>query len=127
LSRVEFTLSEVEPEDPQPGQMLLRTLWLSLDPYMRGRMNDRESYAPAVGIGDVMVGGTVTEVVASKLQGFTPGDILEGRTGWQEYALSDGSGMRKGKTGKHNPFTRIQQMSGTLSLSLPKVLGRSLA
>jgi NADPH-dependent curcumin reductase CurA len=94
-SEADFALSEVELEDPQPGQMLLRTLWLSLDPYMRGRMSDRKSYAPSVGIGDVMVGGTVTEVVASKLGGFTPGDIVEGRTGWQEYALSDGAGMRK--------------------------------
>jgi len=94
-SEADFTLSEVEMEDPQPGQMLLRTLWLSLDPYMRGRMSDRKSYAPSVGIGDVMVGGTVTEVVASQLPGFTPGDIVEGRTGWQEYALSDGVGMRR--------------------------------
>ena len=94
-SEADFALSEVELEDPQPGQMLLRTLWLSLDPYMRGRMSDRKSYAPSVGIGDVMVGGTVTEVVASKLEGFTPGDIVEGRTGWQEYALSDGAGMKK--------------------------------
>ncbi|HEX6564273.1 MAG TPA: NADP-dependent oxidoreductase [Chthoniobacterales bacterium] len=91
----DFTLSEVELEDPQPGQMLLRTLWLSLDPYMRGRMSDRKSYAPPVEIGDVMVGGTITEVIASKLEGFIPGNIVEGRTGWQEYALSDGTGMRK--------------------------------
>ena len=94
-SEADFTLSEADVEDPEPGQMLLRTLWLSLDPYMRGRMSDRKSYAPSVGIGDVMVGGTVTEVVACKLDGFIPGDIVEGRTGWQEYALSDGAGMRK--------------------------------
>lgn len=94
-SETDFTYSEGTLEGPQPGRMLLRTLWLSLDPYMRGRMSDRKSYAPSVGIGDVMVGGTVTEVVASKLEGFIPGDIVEGRTGWQEYALSDGAGMRK--------------------------------
>ena len=94
-SEADFTLSEADVEDPEPGQMLLRTLWLSLDPYMRGRMSDRKSYAPSVGIGEVMVGGTVTEVVSSKLEGFTPGDIVEGRTGWQDYALSDGTGMRK--------------------------------
>jgi NADPH-dependent curcumin reductase len=91
----DFTFSEVTLEDPQPGQMLLRTLWLSLDPYMRGRMSDRKSYSPSVGLGDVMVGGTVSEVIASKLEKFAPGDIVEGRTGWQEYALSDGAGMRK--------------------------------
>jgi hypothetical protein len=94
-SEADFTFSESRLEDPHPGQMLLRTLWLSLDPYMRGRMSDRKSYAAPVGVGDVMVGGTVSEVVASKLEGFTPGDIVEGRTGWQEYALSDGIGMRK--------------------------------
>ena len=85
-SEADFSFSEANLGDPQPGQMLLRTLWLSLDPYMRGRMSDRKSYAAPVGIGDVMVGGTVSEVVASKLEGFNPGDIVEGRTGWQEYA-----------------------------------------
>jgi NADPH-dependent curcumin reductase len=94
-SEADFTFSAAELEDPQPGQMLLRTLWLSLDPYMRGRMSDRKSYAAPVAIGDVMVGGTVSEVITSNLEGFTPGDIVEGRTGWQEYALSDGAGLRK--------------------------------
>src|ERR1700757_3887291 len=94
-SESDFTFSEGTLEDPQSGQMLLRTLWLSLDPYMRGRMSDRKSYASPVGIGDVMVGGTVSEVVASNREGFIPGDIVEGRTGWQEYALSDGAGMQK--------------------------------
>src|SRR6201993_2207990 len=94
-SESDFTFSEGTLEDPQSGQMLLRTLWLSLDPYMRGRMSDRKSYASPVGIGDVMVGGTVSEVVASNREGFTPGDIVEGRTGWQEYALSDGAGAQK--------------------------------
>jgi len=94
-TEVDFSFSETEIEEPQPGQMLLRTLWLSLDPYMRGRMSDRKSYAPSVPVGDVMVGGTVSEVLASKVEGFSPGDIVEGRTGWQEYALADGTGMRK--------------------------------
>jgi NADPH-dependent curcumin reductase len=94
-SEADFTFSEAEVEDPQPGQMLLRTLWLSLDPYMRGRMKTEKSYASPVGIGDVMVGGTVSEVIASKLENYAPGDIVEGRTGWQEYALSDGTDIRK--------------------------------
>jgi NADPH-dependent curcumin reductase CurA len=78
-----------------PGQMLLRTLWLSLDPYMRGRMSDAPSYAKPVGIGDVMEGGTVSEVVASNVPRFAKGDIVVGRTGWQTHALSDGSGLQK--------------------------------
>ena len=72
-----------EPPIPQPGprQMLLRTLWLSLDPYMRGRMSDAPSYAKPVGIGEVMEGGTVSEVVTSNVPHFTRGDIVVGRTG----------------------------------------------
>jgi NADPH-dependent curcumin reductase len=80
---------------PGPGQMLLRTLWLSLDPYMRGRMSEAPSYAKPVGIGDVMEGGTVSEVVASNVPQFAKGDIVVGRTGWQTHALSDGSGLQK--------------------------------
>jgi NADPH-dependent curcumin reductase len=82
---------------PQPGpdQMLLRTQWLSLDPYMRGRMSDAPSYAKPVGIGGVMEGGTVSEVIASNIPQFAKGDILVGRTGWQTHALSDGSGLQK--------------------------------
>jgi NADPH-dependent curcumin reductase len=80
---------------PKPGQMLLRTLWLSLDPYMRGRMSDAPSYAKPVGIGDVMEGGTVSEVIASNIPQFARGDIVVGRTGWQTHALSDGAGLQK--------------------------------
>src|SRR5262249_35137029 len=81
---------------PHPGSnvMLLRTLWLSLDPYMRGRMSDAPSYAKPVGIGDVMEGGTVSEVIASNIPQFAKGDIVVGRTGWQTHALSDGFGLQ---------------------------------
>jgi NADPH-dependent curcumin reductase CurA len=91
----DFTLVETPIPAPGPGQALLRTLWLSLDPYMRGRMNDSKSYAKPVALGEVMVGGTVARVEASTLPGFAVGDIVEGRTGWQDYALSDGVGLRK--------------------------------
>jgi NADPH-dependent curcumin reductase CurA len=90
-----FRLEELPIPQPGPGQMLLRTRWLSLDPYMRGRMSDAPSYAKPVGIGDVMEGGTVGEVVTSNVSGFTKGDIVVGRTGWQTHALSDGSGLQK--------------------------------
>ncbi len=86
-----FRLEERPIPQPGPGQMLLRTLWLSLDPYMRGRMSDARSYAKPVGIGEVMEGGTVSEVIASNIPRFARGDIVVGRTGWQTYALSDGS------------------------------------
>jgi NADPH-dependent curcumin reductase len=90
-----FRLEELPIPQPGPGQMLLRTLWLSLDPYMRGRMSDAPSYAKPVGIGDVMEGGTVSEVVASNVPRFAKGDVVVGRTGWQTYALSDGSSLQK--------------------------------
>jgi len=80
---------------PGPGEVLLRTLYLSLDPYMRGRMSDAKSYAAPVPIGGVMEGGTVSEVVASNNPGFAVGDIVLGRTGWQTHAVSDGAGLRK--------------------------------
>ena len=90
-----FRSEKLPITQPGPGQMLLRTLWLSLDPYMRGRMSDAPSYAKPVGIGDVMEGGTVSEVVASNVPQFAKGDIVVGRTGWQTHALSDGSGLQK--------------------------------
>jgi NADPH-dependent curcumin reductase CurA len=92
--------SDFRPEvfpvpQPGPGQMLLKTKWLSLDPYMRGRMSDAPSYAKPVGIDEVMEAGTVSEVVASNSDKFAKGDIVLSRAGWQTHALSDGSGLRK--------------------------------
>src|SRR5258705_3544375 len=80
---------------PGEGQVLLRTIWLSLDPYMRGRMSDGPSYAAPVPIGGVMEGGTVCEVIAAKNPGFAGGDIVLARVGWQSHALSDGRALRK--------------------------------
>jgi NADPH-dependent curcumin reductase len=90
-----FRLEELPIPQPRPGQMLLRTLWLSLDPYMRGRMSDAPSYAKSVGIGEVMEGGAVSEVVASNVPRFAKDDVVVGRTGWQTHALSDGSSLQK--------------------------------
>jgi hypothetical protein len=73
-----FRLEEVPIPQPGPGQMLLRTRWLSLDPYMRGRMSDAPSYAKPVGIGEVMEGGTISDVVISNVSGFAKGDIVVG-------------------------------------------------
>jgi NADPH-dependent curcumin reductase CurA len=86
-------------ETPVPtqgaGQMLCRTIYLSLDPYMRGRMNATKSYAPSVEIGEVMVGGAVSEVLSSDLPGFAAGDIVFAYSGWQTHWVSDGEGVRK--------------------------------
>src|ERR1700681_1289192 len=80
---------------PGPGQVLLRTIWLSLDPYMRGRMSDGPSYATPVPIGGVMEGGTGSEVVVSDNPAVAQGDIVLSRAGWQTHALSDGKGLAK--------------------------------
>jgi NADPH-dependent curcumin reductase CurA len=80
---------------PAAGQVLLQILYLSLDPYMRGRMDDAKSYAKPVDIGGVMEGGTVARVVASRRDGFAPGDIVLSHSGWQRYALDDGANLRK--------------------------------
>jgi len=90
-----FRLVERDIEHPGPGEILLKTLWLSLDPYMRGRMSDAKSYAEPVEVGQVMSGGTVSKVIASNNKAFSVGDIVAGSTGWQEYARSNGSGLRK--------------------------------
>lgn len=78
---------------PSAGQMLLRNQFLSLDPYMRGRMSDAPSYAPPVEIGGVMVGGTVAQVVTSDVKGFAEGDWVQAFGGWQDYVLSTGAGV----------------------------------
>ncbi len=90
----EHTLRLEESDIPKPadGQMLLRTKYLSLDPYMRGRMNDAKSYATPVAIDEVMTGQVIAEVVESNLSGYTPGDTVLARSGWQDYAVSDGAG-----------------------------------
>jgi len=91
----DFRIEPMPVPAPGAGQMLLRTLWLSLDPYMRGRMSDTPSYAKPVGIEQVMEGRTVSEVAASNCDGFAPGDIVFSPHGWQTHALSDGKGLRK--------------------------------
>lgn len=85
-----LTLKTEDVPSPQEGEMLLRTEFLSLDPYMRGRMSDAPSYAPPVKIGEVMIGGTVAQVVISKLDGFEKGEWVLSANGWQDYALSNG-------------------------------------
>ncbi len=88
-----FRLESSVVSAPIDGQVLLHTLYLSLDPYMRGRMNAGPSYARSIGLNEVMEGGTVSFVVASKHPGFHEGDLVLGSTGWQQYTLSDGSGL----------------------------------
>src|SRR5579871_1026230 len=91
----DFKLVATPVGEPQAGEMLVRMMYISVDPYMRGRMNDVKSYAPAAKIGEVMGAGAVGEVVTSKNARFQAGDVVEGFFGWQQYAISDGQGVRK--------------------------------
>jgi NADPH-dependent curcumin reductase len=86
-SAANFRLEEAPVPEPGPDQVLCRTIYLSLDPYMRGRMSDAASYANPVQIGQVMEGGIVGQVIRSNLPDCAPGDFLVGYGGWQEYAL----------------------------------------
>src|SRR5882724_4055931 len=75
--------------------MIVKSLYISVDPYMRGRMNDAKSYAAPVEIGAVMVGGVAGEVVQSNHSRFAVGDVVQGEFGWQTYTISNGKGVRK--------------------------------
>src|ERR1700747_2144623 len=89
----DFRLEETEIPTPASGQLLLEVQYLSLDPYMRGRMDDRKSYATPVQLGHVMTGESVARVLASKHPGYAEGDIVVAVTGWRTHALSDGIGL----------------------------------
>lgn len=91
----DFRVEEFAIPTPAAGEVLLRTIWLSLDPYMRGRMSDGPSYATPVPIGGVMEAGTVCEVIATNNPAFAKGDIVLSRAGWQTHAISDGKGLAK--------------------------------
>lgn len=90
-----FRLVEAEVPEPGPGQMLLGTIYLSLDPYMRGRMNAGPSYARPVEVNEVMEARSVCAVVKSNVPQYRSGDLVLAGTGWQDFALSDGKGVQK--------------------------------
>jgi NADPH-dependent curcumin reductase len=88
-----FRMQECDTPPLAEGQVLVRHHYLSLDPYMRGRMNDAKSYAAPQPLGEVMIGGTAGEVIESRHPDFAPGDRVVGVGGWQEYSVAEGSGM----------------------------------
>lgn len=98
-----FELTTTEVPTPSDSEMLLRTLYLSLDPYMRGRMSDAKSYADPLEVGDVMLGATVSQVVSSNVEGFSEGDIVVAYGGWQDYSVSNGEGVYKLTKDMSNP------------------------
>jgi NADPH-dependent curcumin reductase len=103
----DFRLEEVRIPTPGSGQVLVGVLYLSLDPYMRGRMDDRKSYAKPVQVGDVMVGEAVARVIESRHPEYSEGDIVLAQTGWRTHALSNGVGFRKIDQGGPPVTTRL--------------------
>jgi NADPH-dependent curcumin reductase CurA len=95
-----FRLEELPVPAVAEGQLLVRNRFLSLDPYMRGAMNDRKNYRKPQELGETMVGGTVGEVIESRNPRFAVGDVVVGGFGWQLFGLSDGSGLRKVDTSR---------------------------
>ena len=96
----DFSLVETPAPEPAEGQVLVRARFLSLDPYMRGRMSDAKSYAAPVALGAVMEGQTVGEVVASRAPGFAPGDTVLGGFGWQRFSAVAPERLRKVSAGE---------------------------
>ncbi|MEK6374113.1 MAG: NADP-dependent oxidoreductase [Acidobacteriota bacterium] len=90
-----FDIVTTPLREPGDGEVLRRTIYLSVDPYMRGRMSTQKSYVEGATLGDTMVGQTVSQVMASNNPRFEPGDIVLTNDGWQAYGLSDGKGLRK--------------------------------
>ena len=91
----DFSIVEEPIPEIRDGQVLVRILWLSLDPYERGRMNEAQTYASSVPIGGTMVGGTVGRVVSSRRDDLPVGEYVEGSLGWQAYAVSEGHNLRR--------------------------------
>ncbi|ERB64560.1 NADP-dependent oxidoreductase [Vibrio coralliilyticus OCN008] len=123
-----FRLEEAEKPTPAQGELLLRSVYLSLDPYMRGRMSDAKSYADPVAIDEVMVGGTVCQVEASNHPDYQVGEWVLAFTGWQDYGISDGEGLIKMGMNPTNPSYALGVMGmpgftaymGLLDIGQPK-------
>lgn len=94
-----FSLKTVELSPIESGEILVRNRWMSVDPYMRGRMNDGESYVPSFQLGKALDGGCIGEVIRSENDQFVEGDIVLGNLGWREYWKSNGLGIEKIKPG----------------------------
>jgi len=112
----DFEVVDAPVPTPQDGEILVRTIWLSLDPYMRGRMNDVKSYAPSVELGQPMVGGTVGEVVESRDAAFRPGEFVLTYGGWQAYHIARSAGARVGPFGPITLDPRAAPISTALGV-----------
>src|ERR1700730_8557998 len=90
-----FSIVDAEVPEPKDGEVLLRTRFLSVDPYMRGRMRDQKSYAAPFALNEVIAGGVVAEVIESRAAAFQAGDIVTGHLGWRLYSVARAGELRK--------------------------------
>jgi NADPH-dependent curcumin reductase CurA len=109
----DFALVERPIPEPGPGEVLVRARWLSLDPYMRGRMSTARSYARPTELGEPMTGQVVGEVVESQDARFAPGDLVLGQLGWQDYAVARGGALRKLDPGPAPPQAWLHVLGTT--------------
>jgi NADPH-dependent curcumin reductase CurA len=124
----DFELAEVDVPDPADGEIVVRNAFLSVDPYMRGRMNDVKSYVPPFQIGEPLYGGAVGEVVASRNDRFADGDWVTHQLGWRELSVSNGRGVLKADTSLAPPqaylgvlgLTGLTAYVGLLDIGQPK-------
>lgn len=124
----DFRFEEVPLREPQDGEVSLQTLYLSLDPYMRGRMSAAKSYAPPVEVGDTMVGATVSRVIESTVDRFSPGDVVLGYGGWQTHSVEPAKQLRLLDATVNPPSTALGVLgmpgftaySGLLTIGDPK-------
>ena len=107
-----FELGETEMGQPGDGELLVRNIWMSVDPYMRGRMMDRESYVPPFQIGEALQGGAIGQVIASNNKDYAVGDFVNSMLGWREYFSSDGAMLSK----VDPSLAPIQAFLGTLGM-----------
>jgi len=113
-----FLLDPTPVREPEDGEVLLKVLWLSLDPYMRGRMNDAESYAPPVKLGAVMTGETVCQVLRSRSTDYTEGEFVAGNFGWQEFVtISGGSANLRKVNPAYGPVSTALGILGMTGLT----------
>ena len=125
-----FRVAQTAIPRPERGEVLLRTLYLSLDPYMRARMNAGGSYAAPVEVGGVMTGGTVAEVVESRHGDFSPGDVVLAHTGWQTFGVQAGAELRKLNSATAAPYSTalgVLGMPGFTAYAGLKEIGRPAA
>ncbi len=121
-----FTMTEDPIPEPAEGEIVTRTIWLSIDPYMRGRLSDRKSYAAPVQVGEPMTGETVGEVIISADPAFVPGDIVQGPRGWQTHIVSKAKHATKlpRDAAPLSAYLGVLGMPGTTAYSGMKDIGQ---